>query len=352
MPLADTSEISLEELQLAARNHGMPLEALRWPVTPAGLHYLLIHYDVPVVDPASWRLEVGGLVERPLSLTLDDLRARPAVEHAVTMECAGNGRARLTPRPVSQPWLHEAVGTAVWGGTPLAGLLEEAGLRPDAVEVRLHRARPRHRGRRGAGLPAQPRPPRRAMPDVLLAWEMNGAPLLPQHGFPLRLVVPGWYGMTSVKWLASVEVVAEPFRGYQMTAAYRYRDEEDEEGEPVTRIAAARADGAARDPGLLHARAHRAARAGRARGPRLVGRSRRSPASRSAPTARRGTRRSSSATSTAAGRGAAGRSRGSRPARANTSCHAARATRRETCSRTTRRGTSAATPTTACSASP
>ena len=75
---------------------------------------------------------------------------------------------------------------------------------------------------------------------MLLAWEMNGAPLLPQHGFPLRLIVPGWYGMTSVKWLASIEAVAEPFRGYQMTAAYRYRDEEDDEGEPVTRMQPAR----------------------------------------------------------------------------------------------------------------
>jgi sulfane dehydrogenase subunit SoxC len=236
VPLSDASEISPEELQLAARNHGMPLEALRWPVTPAGLHYLLIHYDVPVVDPASWRLEIGGLVERPLSLTLDDLHARPAVEHAVTMECAGNGRARLTPRPVSQPWLHEAVGTAVWGGTPLAGLLEEAGLLPDALEVLFTGL---DRGIEGGEEQAYQRSlglHDALIPDVLLAWEMNGAPLLPQHGFPLRLVVPGWYGMTSVKWLASVEVVAEPFRGYQMTAAYRYRDEEDDEGEPVTRI--------------------------------------------------------------------------------------------------------------------
>jgi DMSO/TMAO reductase YedYZ molybdopterin-dependent catalytic subunit len=236
VPLSDASEISPEELQLAARNHGMPLEALRWPVTPAGLHYLLIHYDVPVVDPASWRLEIGGLVERPLSLTLDDLHARPAVEHAVTMECAGNGRARLTPRPVSQPWLHEAVGTAVWGGTPLAGLLEEAGLLPDALEVLFTGL---DRGIEGGEEQAYQRSlglHDALIPDVLLAWEMNGAPLLPQHGFPLRLVVPGWYGMTSVKWLASVEVVAEPFRGYQMSAAYRYRDEEDDEGEPVTRI--------------------------------------------------------------------------------------------------------------------
>jgi len=127
--------ISHEELQLAARNHGMPLEALRWDVTPVGLHYLLIHYDIPVVDGASWRLEVGGRVARELSLSLEDLRARPAVTRAVTMECAGNGRARLEPHVVSQPWLLEAVGNAEWTGVPVADLLEEAGLEDDAVEI-------------------------------------------------------------------------------------------------------------------------------------------------------------------------------------------------------------------------
>jgi DMSO/TMAO reductase YedYZ molybdopterin-dependent catalytic subunit len=236
VPLAETSEITLEELQLAARNHGMPLEALRYPITPAGLHYLLIHYDVPGVDAASWRLEVGGLVERPLSLSLDDLRARPAVEHAVTLECAGNGRARLAPRPVSQPWLQEAVGTAVWRGTPLAGVLEDAGLTEEAVEVvftgldRGIEGGEEQRYQRSLGLHDA------LMPDVLLAYEMNGQPLPPQHGFPLRLVVPGWYGMASVKWLAEIEAVDQPFRGYQMVTSYRVRDEEEDPGEPVTRI--------------------------------------------------------------------------------------------------------------------
>ena len=128
--------VSRDELQLAARNHGMPLEALRYPVTPAGLHYLLIHYDIPVVDPATFALTIEGRVSRPLTFSLDDLRARPAVELEVTMECAGNGRALLPdPRPVSQPWLAEAIGTGAWMGTPLAPILAEAGLDDDAVEV-------------------------------------------------------------------------------------------------------------------------------------------------------------------------------------------------------------------------
>lgn len=95
--------ISAEELQLAARNHGLPLEALRYDVTPPGLHYLLTHYDIPAVDPAAFTLVVDGLVDEKLSLNLDDIRSRPRSSMVVTLECAGNGRARLSPRPVSQP---------------------------------------------------------------------------------------------------------------------------------------------------------------------------------------------------------------------------------------------------------
>src|SRR5947207_452151 len=127
--------ITLDELRLAARNHAFPLELLREPITPAGLHYLLIHFDIPPVDVATWRLELCGRVERQLELTLEDVRSRPSRTLAVTLECAGNGRALLSPRSHSQPWLTEAVGTAEWTGTPLAPLLEEAGLRDDACEV-------------------------------------------------------------------------------------------------------------------------------------------------------------------------------------------------------------------------
>jgi DMSO/TMAO reductase YedYZ molybdopterin-dependent catalytic subunit len=225
--------ISLEELQLAARNHGMPLEALRYPVTPVGLHYLLIHYDVPVVEPETWRLTVRG--ERELVLGLEELRARPAAEVTVTMECAGNGRARLDPRPVSQPWLLEAVGTARWRGTPLRPLLEEAGI-GGAVEVLCTGL---DRGIESEEEQAFQRalPLEEALRDeVLLAYEMNGTPLPPQHGFPLRLVVPGWYGMTNVKWLERIELVDTPFAGYQNSWSYRLRQAEDEEGVPLDRM--------------------------------------------------------------------------------------------------------------------
>jgi sulfane dehydrogenase subunit SoxC len=228
--------ISLEELQLAARNHGLPLEALRYDVTPVGLHYLLVHFDIPAVDADEWRLHVDGHVERELELSLEELRSRPAVRERVTMECAGNGRVHLEPRPVSQPWLLEAVGTAEWGGTPLGPLLEEAGLGGEAVEVVF---RGLDRGTDGGVEQQYERSlsVEDALRDeVLLAYELNGQPLPPQHGFPLRLVVPGWYGMTNVKWLERITVLDRPFDGYQQRQAYRLRRQEDEEGEPVTRM--------------------------------------------------------------------------------------------------------------------
>jgi DMSO/TMAO reductase YedYZ molybdopterin-dependent catalytic subunit len=228
--------ITLEELQLATRNRGMPLEGLRYDITPVGMHYLLVHFDVPQVDPGTWRLRLHGLVERPLELSLDDIRSRPARTVPVTMECAGNGRARLEPRPLSQPWLVEAIGTATWTGTPLAGLLDEAGLRPGTVELVFTGA---DRGVQGDIEQDYQRSltiPESTRPEVLLAYEMNGRPLEPQHGYPVRLLVPGWYGMTSVKWLTDIEAVAEPFTGYQQVEAYQYKQTDEEAGERADRM--------------------------------------------------------------------------------------------------------------------
>jgi sulfane dehydrogenase subunit SoxC len=226
--------ISATELRLAARNHALPLEALRHPITPAGLHYLLIHYDIPAVEPDAFVLEIGGAVERPLSLSLDDLRARERVALPVTFECAGNGRALLEPRPVSQPWLTEAVGTAEWAGAALGPLLEEAGVKAGAVEALFTGL---DRGVEGGEAQAY----ERALPvgeayGGLLAYEMNGTPLPPQHGFPLRLVAPGWYGMQNVKWLTRITLLEEPFEGYQNAVGYRMYDADGTAGEPVTRM--------------------------------------------------------------------------------------------------------------------
>lgn len=198
---ADPSGLTFDELQLATRNHGMPLEALRYDLTPVGLHYLLIHYDIPVIDPVTWRLDVGGLVSSDLELSLDDLRQYESVTTAVTMECAGNGRARLNPREV----VFTGADRGVEGGTEQS---YQRSLRLDEATRR----------------------------DVLLAHQLNGQPLPPQHGAPVRLVVPGWYGMTNVKWLTSIRVVDTPFDGYQQTRAYQYRTGNDDAGTPVERM--------------------------------------------------------------------------------------------------------------------
>jgi DMSO/TMAO reductase YedYZ molybdopterin-dependent catalytic subunit len=235
-PEPTTGPLTFEELQLAARNRGMPLEALRYDLTPTGLHHLLVHFDIPWIDRAAWRLRVGGNVRNQLVLGLDELRRRPRRTLAVTFECAGNGRARLSPRPISQPWLNEAVSTAEWTGTPLVGLLEEAGLGPETVELVFtgadHGVEKGYEHDYGRSLSVA----EATRADVLLAYEMNGRLLEPQHGFPLRLLIPGWYGMTHVKWLSRIDAVTAPFDGYQQRVAYLYRRDAADPGEPVTRM--------------------------------------------------------------------------------------------------------------------
>lgn len=232
--LATSTDITIEELQLAVRNHSMPLEALRYDVTPVGLHYLLTHFDIPEVDLAAWRLDVGGAVRKSVTFGLEDLKAMPRVTAQVILECAGNGRAHHSPRPVSQPWLYEAVGNAEWTGTSLRRLLEAAGPLASAVEVVFTGL---DRGVQG-GIEQQYE---RSLPfevarEAIVAYEMNGQPLTPQHGYPVRLVIPGWYGMAHVKWLRSITFVDQPFRGYQQEASYHISISEQDLGQPVTRM--------------------------------------------------------------------------------------------------------------------
>jgi DMSO/TMAO reductase YedYZ molybdopterin-dependent catalytic subunit len=219
-----------EEVGLAARNHGMPLEALRYDVTPAGLHYLLIHFDIP--PEPDGRLKVAGRVSRPFETGLDELKRLPARTLRVTLECAGNGRAQVSPRYPSVPWIEEGVSTAEWTGVPLRVMLERAGLLADARDV-VFRGADRGFDRGIEHDFARSLPPADAMrEEVLLAYAMNGAPLPPQHGAPLRLIVPGWYGMASVKWLREIEVIDRPFDGLQQASSYHFRTVPGEKGEP------------------------------------------------------------------------------------------------------------------------
>jgi sulfane dehydrogenase subunit SoxC len=223
-----------EEVALAARNRGMPLEALRHELTPPGLHYLLIHFDIPDADESRWKLDIQGLVDKPCSLSLSELKALPPTTLRVTMECAGNGRGQMSPRYPSVPWLEEGVSTADWTGVPLSKLLEKASVSADSKEVVFHGA---DRGV-DAGVEhhfARSLPRAQALDgEALVAYAMNGAPLPPQHGAPLRLVMPRWYGMASVKWLRSIEAIDRPFGGLQQARSYHFRRTPDEEGEPCT----------------------------------------------------------------------------------------------------------------------
>jgi DMSO/TMAO reductase YedYZ molybdopterin-dependent catalytic subunit len=224
------------EVGLALRNSGIPLEALRHDVTPAGLHYLLSHFDVPYVPDGNWQVGIAGRVRRPGTIALEEITRLPSRTLRVTLECAGNGRAAMTPRYPSMPWGYEAVSTAEWTGTPLRHVLERAELLDDAVEIAflaIDRGFDRgheHAYGRSLGRTA-------ALADnVLLVWAMNGALLLPQHGYPLRLIVPGWYGMASVKWLARIEALAQPYDGFQQASSYMYRPVPEGPTTPVTHM--------------------------------------------------------------------------------------------------------------------
>jgi DMSO/TMAO reductase YedYZ molybdopterin-dependent catalytic subunit len=227
---------SQAEVGLANRNHGGLLETLRLDVTPTGAHFMLTHFDVPLLDEADHSLVFSGAFGTPTTLTMEQIRALPRVTMPVTMECAGNGRAGMSPRPYSMPWMYEAVGTSQWTGTLLAPLIREARPRDDVVEISFTGAdfgfdmgEPHYFGRSLTLRQLE------AL-DVLLVYGMNGAPLLPQHGAPLRLIVPGWYGMASVKWLARIEALTEPYDGFQQVRTYRFRQNAEEEGLPVGAI--------------------------------------------------------------------------------------------------------------------
>ena len=201
-----------------------PPALLGGEITPTAQFYRRSHFPTPALDASAWRLDVRGLVRRPLSLSLHDMTQLPAEAAVVTLECAGNGRTRFRPQAPGVQWGFGAAGTAEWTGPLLADVLARAGVEPDASEVVFGGADS------GAvdGLPHSIRferslPVRDAMESgAMLAYAMNGHPLPARHGYPLRLVVPGWYAVASVKWLTDIRVVAEPFRGFFQDTHYVY----------------------------------------------------------------------------------------------------------------------------------
>jgi DMSO/TMAO reductase YedYZ molybdopterin-dependent catalytic subunit len=203
-------------------NGEVPLAGLRSPITPTALFYVRSHFAVPQIDAGGWRLRVDGDVARPRELTYGELCALPSRTLRVTLECAGNGRAGLYPPVAGEPWGHGAVSTAEWTGPSLATVLESAGPRGGAREILIEGADRGTVANRAGPLPfARGLPLARALhPDTTLAHAMNGEPLPPHHGFPVRLIVPGWYGMASVKWVARIAALAVPFHGYYQSERY------------------------------------------------------------------------------------------------------------------------------------
>jgi DMSO/TMAO reductase YedYZ molybdopterin-dependent catalytic subunit len=182
-----------------------------------------------MLEPTTWRLQVGGLVERPLSLSLRDIQRLPAHREVVTLECAGNGRAYLDPPVEGEKWQWGAVSTAEWTGVPLAEVLDRAGVRSGAKEVAFRGADSGTiAGRDGAvSFERSLKLDDARDSGILLAYAMNGEALPIQHGYPLRLIVPGWYGVASVKWLAAIDILGQPFDGYFQVERYCIDLEED-----------------------------------------------------------------------------------------------------------------------------
>jgi DMSO/TMAO reductase YedYZ molybdopterin-dependent catalytic subunit len=203
-------------------NSETPLEEVRSWVTPTPWFFVRNHFDLPAIDLASWRLHVDGCVERPAAWTYDQLIGLPERTVFATLECAGNGRSFLHTKQQGVPWGAGAIGHAEWTGVPLRLVLDKAGLQPGTVEIVCQ----------GADQGSEPDHPEtmpfaRSLPlpkaldrDTLLVFRMNGELLEPVHGFPLRLLVPGWYGVASVKWLNRLVAVPKPFQGYFQSNKY------------------------------------------------------------------------------------------------------------------------------------
>jgi DMSO/TMAO reductase YedYZ molybdopterin-dependent catalytic subunit len=224
--------------QQEPRNLETPFDQAGSYLTPARLFYIRSHFATPEVDAATYRLRIDGAVSRPLSLTYQELRDMPSETRVSLLECAGNGRVFLVPPAKGAQWQLGAVGNAEWTGVSLAALLERAGIEDDACEIVLQGA--------DRGMPAEePVPPgpisyarsvprdKALRPEVLIAYRMNGRDLPMDHGYPVRAIVPGYYGMASVKWLIGIHAVREPFHGYWQTSDYAYWDRL--AGQPVRR---------------------------------------------------------------------------------------------------------------------
>jgi DMSO/TMAO reductase YedYZ molybdopterin-dependent catalytic subunit len=198
-----------------------PVALLDSWLTPVEHFYVRSHMPMPSgLDAATWTLQVEGDINTPLTLTLDELKKMPSATVTAVLECAGNGRAFFDPPVAGIQWAKGAVGNARWTGVRMADVLKRAGVKSTGRFVTMNGA--------DRGMAQQPDfvrqlPLDKAMhADTLIAYEMNGQPIIPLHGFPLRAIVPGWEGAYSVKWLTALRVIDREFDGFWVATGYRY----------------------------------------------------------------------------------------------------------------------------------
>jgi DMSO/TMAO reductase YedYZ molybdopterin-dependent catalytic subunit len=206
-------------------NLEMPFEELDSFITPTKSFYVRTHFPIPKIEKRDWRLQVEGEVEKPFQISYEELLKLESRKIPATLECAGNNRNFLEPKVKGVQWGLGAVGTAEWTGVPLSLLLGRAVVRPTARDVILEGAD----GGRVEDPKAPPGElrfswsiPLEKASTVLLAYKMNGADLPPEHGFPVRAIVPGWYAMASIKWLRRILVTDQAFNGYFQTLDYAF----------------------------------------------------------------------------------------------------------------------------------
>lgn len=208
-------------------NLEFPFSSLNSAITPTEQFFIRSHFPVPKINPQNYRLKVDGHIERPLEISYDELLKMPSTRVTMTLECAGNSRIFLSPKVSGLQWELGAVSNAEWVGVSLAEVLNRVGVKPGTVEIILA-------GADSGEIKKEPTSPgkityARSIPlakafekEVILAYQMNGEPLPSSHGFPVRAIVPGWYGMASVKWVTRISVSNVPFRGYWQTLDYTY----------------------------------------------------------------------------------------------------------------------------------
>lgn len=215
-------------IQYGSTTFGTPEGSVDGLYTPNELFFIRSNGPVSIDIPADeWRLAVTGLVDSPLELTLDDLQGLPNRTISAFLECSGNSRSRFEPQADGTQWGNTAIGNAEWIGTPLAAVLELAGVQEGTVDIVCQ----------GGDFPEMQRglPLTKALdPNTLLVWSMNGEPVPAPNGGPVRLLVPGWGGIASIKWIVGLEAIDQPFQGPFNTESYVIINEEDQILLPVT----------------------------------------------------------------------------------------------------------------------